>query len=96
MTRSAHRPKFIVWLLAAPLALWLLAFVVAPAAILLVYSFTERDELGRVIFTFSLENYRRVFDPVYFAVFARSVGYAAMTTAICAAPLRLPWFSQVV
>ncbi len=36
-----------------------------------------------MIFGFSLENYRRVFDPVYLGVFARSVGYAALTTAIC-------------
>lgn len=84
MIVSPHRPPRLVWLLLAPLLLWLLAFVVAPAAILLVYSFAERDELGRVLFTFSLENYRRVLDPVYFAVFARSVGYAALTTVICA------------
>src|SRR3954469_15976365 len=84
MTVSAHRPKLFAWLLLAPLLAWLLAFVVAPAAILIVYSFAERDEIGRVVFTFSLANYRRVFDPVYFAVFARSVGYAALTTAICA------------
>jgi spermidine/putrescine transport system permease protein len=71
------------WLLLAPLVFWLLAFVVAPAAILVVYSFAERDELGRVVFTFTLENYQRVFDPVYLGVFARSVGYAALTTIGC-------------
>ena len=72
------------WLLLAPLLVWLSAFVVAPAAILVVYSFATRDEIGRVIFTFSFETYRRVVDPVYLAVFARSIGYAAITTAICA------------
>lgn len=72
------------WLLLVPLAIWLAAFVVAPAAILVAYSVAERDELGRVIFTFTLENYARVFDPVYLAVFGRSLGYAALTTAICA------------
>ena len=72
------------WLLLAPLLIWLIAFVVAPAAVLVVYSFATRDEIGRVIFTFSLDNYRRVVDPVYLAVFARSIGYAAITTAICA------------
>ena len=72
------------WLLLAPLTLWLATFVVMPAGILVAYSFAERDELGRVIFTFTLENYGRVFGPVYLSVFARSVGYAALTTAICA------------
>jgi spermidine/putrescine transport system permease protein len=80
---SVRRPRTLVWFLVAPLLAWLLAFVVAPAAILVVYSFAERDEIGRVVFTFSLENYRRVFDPVYFAIFARSIGYAALTTAVC-------------
>lgn len=77
---SRRRPA----LLLAPLALWLAAFVVAPAGILVAYSFAERDELGRVIFAFSWENYRRVFDPVYLNVFGRSIGYAAFTTAVCA------------
>lgn len=71
------------WLL-APLIGWLAAFVVAPAVILVVYSFSTRDELGRVVFAFTLENYGRVFDPVYLGVFGRSVGYAALTTALCA------------
>jgi spermidine/putrescine transport system permease protein len=72
------------WYLVAPLAGWLVAFVVAPALILVAYSFATRDELGRVIFAFSFENYRRVFDPVYLGIFARSVGYAALTTLLCA------------
>ncbi|MEO6245577.1 MAG: ABC transporter permease [Opitutaceae bacterium] len=79
-----RRPGLTAWLLLAPLLLWLLAFVVAPAAILILYSFAERDELGRVAFGFSLENFQRVADPTYLAVFGRSVGYAALTTVICA------------
>jgi spermidine/putrescine transport system permease protein len=78
-----RNPSWRAWLLMAPLLGWLFAFVVAPASILIVYSFAERDELGRVIFQFSLGNYQRVFDPVYAAVFGRSIGYAAATTAIC-------------
>ncbi len=69
--------------LIGPLVLWLVAFVIAPALILVAYSFAERDELGRVIFTFTLENFRRVFDPVYLGIFGRSIGYAGLTTAIC-------------
>ena len=62
---------------------WLVVFVVAPTAILFVYSFCERDELGRVVFSYTLENYQRVFDPVYLRIFSRSIGYAGLTTAIC-------------
>jgi len=77
------RPTLTTRLLLVPLIAWLVLFVIAPAAILVVYSFAERDEIGRVVFTFSLENYRRVLDPVYATVFVRSIGYAALTTAIC-------------
>src|SRR5688572_23359313 len=83
MASGGRRPSWRTWLLVAPLLVWLIAFVVAPAVILVVYSFCERDELGRVVFTLSLENYRRVFDPIYVSVFIRSIAYAAVTTAIC-------------
>ena len=76
-------PHWRAWLLLAPMVAWLLAFVVAPTAILVVYSFCERDELGRVVFSFTLENYRRVFDAVYLRIFWRSIGYAGLTTAVC-------------
>ncbi|MBL9215079.1 MAG: ABC transporter permease [Opitutaceae bacterium] len=78
-----RHPGWIAWALLAPMVFWLAAFVVVPAAILLVYSFCERDEVGGVVFRFTLENYQRVFDPVYLRIFARSIGYAALTTAIC-------------
>lgn len=79
----ARRPTWLAWLLLAPLALWLVVFVVVPMGILAVFSFCERDELGRVVFSFTLDNYRRVLDPTYLAIFGRSIGYAALTTAIC-------------
>jgi len=78
-----RRPRWGAWLLLAPMILWLACFVVVPSAVLLVYSFCERDELGRVVFSFTLENYARVADPLYLRIFARSAGYAALTTALC-------------
>jgi len=78
-----HRPGWKAWALLAPMVLWLVLFVVVPGIILFVYSFCERDEVGGVIFSFSLDNYRRVFDPIYLRIFARSIGYAAITTLLC-------------
>ena len=77
------RPGWRTWALLAPMVLWLLVFVVIPGIILFVYSFCERDEVGGVIFNFSFDNYRRVFDPVYLRIFVRSIGYAALTTVLC-------------
>ncbi|MCC6554963.1 MAG: ABC transporter permease [Polyangiaceae bacterium] len=78
-----RRPGLRGWLLFSPLLLWLLAFVVAPTAIMLVYSFCQRDELGQVVFEPSLSNYGRVFDRTYLKILGNSVWYAAITTAIC-------------
>ena len=74
------------WLLLAPLIVWAVAFVVAPAVIMLVYSFGQRGALGGVSFTtLTLENYAGVLDPVYLRILVRSLLYAAITTALCLA-----------
>ena len=70
---------------------WLVAFVVAPTIILLVYSFCQRDDLGQVVYAFTWDNYRRIFidadtgtfGTTYLTVFIRSVVYAGLTTVIC-------------
>jgi spermidine/putrescine transport system permease protein len=76
-------PPWRAWLLLSPMVLWLLCFVIAPSVILFVYSFCERDELGRIVYRFTWANFTRVADPIYLRIFARSIGYAGLTTAIC-------------
>jgi spermidine/putrescine transport system permease protein len=73
------------WLLLAPLVLWAAAFVVAPAAIMLVYSFARRGTLGGVVLDFSLDNYAAVADPAYLQIVVRSIVYAGLTTLLCLA-----------
>jgi spermidine/putrescine transport system permease protein len=79
----ARRPRVWGWVLLSPMIAWLALFVIVPMLILLFYSFCSRDDLGRVVFEFTWDNYARVFDPIYLAVLGRSVGYAALTTALC-------------
>ena len=81
--RGRRDASFRSWLLLAPTIVWLVLFVVAPTAILVVYSFCDRDELGRVVYSFTWDNDRRVVDPVYLRIFGRSIGYAALATALC-------------
>src|SRR5262245_33033523 len=81
---SRRQPGLVGWLLLAPLLAWLVAFVVAPAAILAVYSVSHRGTLGGVVLGFSLDAYARALEPTYLWIAARSVAYAAITTAICA------------
>jgi spermidine/putrescine transport system permease protein len=81
------------WLLLAPLLVWVAAFVVAPAAIMLVYSFAHRGTLGGVVLGFTLESWVGVADPVYLRIALRSLGYAAITTAVClAAGYPIAWW----
>src|SRR3954471_3622591 len=91
VTLGNRRPGLLGWLLMTPMLLWLVAFVVVPTGILLVYSFCQRDELGQIVYRFSWENYRRIFidsdtgkfGTTYLTVFIRSVVYAGLTTIIC-------------
>jgi spermidine/putrescine transport system permease protein len=76
-------PGWRAWVLLAPLLAWVGIFVVAPAGLLLVYSFCDRDELGRIVLDFTTDAYVRVFDPIYLGIFVRSVGYATATTILC-------------
>ena len=78
-------PGVVGWLLLAPVILWVVAFVVVPAAIMLVYSFAARGTLGGVVLDVRLDNYAAVVDPVYLRIIVRSIGYAGLTTLLCLA-----------
>ena len=80
---TARRPGLRGWILMSPLLVWMSAFVIAPTLIMLVYSFCQRDELGQVVFEFSLSSYARVLDPTYLKILMTSVLYAAVTALIC-------------
>jgi spermidine/putrescine transport system permease protein len=67
----------------APTAGLLLVTLVAPLAIILIYSLMTRGAYGGVEHPFTLENYTRLYDPVYAAILWRSVWIAAIATALC-------------
>jgi spermidine/putrescine transport system permease protein len=81
---ASRRAPRLAWVLLAPLLVWLAAFVVVPTGLLGVASFCRRDDLGRVVYSFTWDNYRRVFDPIYLRILGRSLGYAGLTTVLCA------------
>ena len=62
---------------------WLALFVIVPTLMLLVISFCERDALGRIVYSFTFENYIRAFDWKWLKILGISVWYAFLTTAIC-------------
>jgi spermidine/putrescine transport system permease protein len=83
MWPGQRRPGAVGWLMLLPIAIWLLAFVVAPAAIMLVYSFCSRDELGEVVYEFTTDNYRLALGKMYAAILWRSTVLAGLTTVLC-------------
>lgn len=69
--------------------LWLLGFLILPSLIFIALSFAERGVYGEVIWTFSLENYRRLagfssfgWTPDYLLILGRSVIVAFVTTSV--------------
>jgi spermidine/putrescine transport system permease protein len=76
-----------------PAALLLLATLVAPSAIILIYSLLTRGAYGGVERPFTFENYTRLFDPLYGVIFLRSLLIAAVATALCLVlGFPLAWF----
>ena len=67
----------------APTAALLAVTLVAPLAIVCVYSLMTRGVYGGVEKPFTLENYTRFWDPLYGAILWRSCWIAAVATALC-------------
>jgi spermidine/putrescine transport system permease protein len=66
----------------SPAALLMLATLIAPSAIIVLYSLLTRGAYGGVERPFTLENYTRLLDPLYGAIFLRSLWIAAVSTAL--------------
>lgn len=66
-------------LLAIPILVWFGFLVGVPLIFVLTLSFLSRDHLGNIVYQFTLENYQRVFDPIYLRVFLNSLLLALLT-----------------
>ncbi|HEX7337046.1 MAG TPA: ABC transporter permease [Gemmatimonadales bacterium] len=77
------RPEARAWALLAPGGFWLLAFFLVPILIMLVYSFMPRGIYGGVEPGFTLEHYRRFFDPLYLEILQRTFAWSMACTLIC-------------
>ena len=70
-------------LMLAPVALWLLVFLVLPVASLLILSFAQRGPYGTFVWSFTWANFGRAINPKYLPVLIRTLSYASTTTALC-------------
>jgi len=76
-------PK-VFWILAGPGSLYLIAFFLAPLAIIWALSFGEKTSITDVEITGTLENYSRALtDSVYLEIIWKSVWISALATFFC-------------
>lgn len=64
---------------AIPILAWIGLLVGTPLIFVIGLSFLSKDSLGNIVFKFTLENYQRMFSPVYLKVFLNSFYLAALT-----------------
>ncbi len=68
--------------LMAPALAWLTALMVVPCALVLALAFFRRGIYGGVDYTFTLENFANVVDPLYAGIFLNSARIAGLATLI--------------
>lgn len=71
------------WVTIVPVTVWLWLWVLLPTLMVLAVSFASRDPDQLVDWTFSLDSYRRLLDPLYLQVFWDSFWLAGITAIIC-------------
>ncbi len=77
--------KHKLWLLLLPLYLFVLIFVLGPLLYMVWLSFQTQGDGWNVVNTFTLDNYRNIFDPIYIETFMQSFKLALTSTVIITA-----------
>lgn len=72
------------WALLAPMYLFTILFVALPILYMFLLSFLTRAQVWGVDFTFTLDNYKRILEPLYRKTFAESLKLAFLSTALVA------------
>ncbi|ABZ84833.1 spermidine/putrescine abc transporter, permease protein [Heliomicrobium modesticaldum Ice1] len=68
--------------LALPALGWLIGFFFVPLLFVVVISLCSRGNYGEILYQFTLENYRRFFEPLYINILWDTIEMAAVTTAL--------------
>ncbi|XPV75133.1 MAG: ABC transporter permease [Desulfovibrio sp.] len=63
--------------------LWMIVFAFIPALLIVAASFLGRTEFEFFTYSFTLEGYRTILEPLFFRVLLRSVSLACGVTAFC-------------
>ena len=70
------------WLLLLPMYIFTILFVALPILYMFLLSFLTRAEVWGVDFTFTLDNYKRILEPLYLDTFWESIKLALISTGL--------------
>lgn len=62
---------------------WIFLFIALPSFLVLLYSITTKESNGLTTIHFTLENFKKFFNPMYLNILWDSIYLAAISTAIC-------------
>ena len=62
--------------------LFLIAFMAIPVGLLAFYTFFKRGRFGGIVFEFTLDNWVKLFEPLYVGVILQSIGLALVVTVL--------------
>lgn len=79
---KAVRKKHSNWILLAPFYIFTILFVALPIIYMFLLSFLTRAEVWGVDFTFTLNNYKRILEPLYLDTFLESLKLALISTIL--------------
>lgn len=68
---------------AYPYVVWIILFIALPSFLVLLYSITTKESNGLTTIHFTLENFKKFFNPMYLNILWDSIYLAAISTAIC-------------
>ena len=71
-----------IWVSVIPLYIFTLIFVAGPLIYMIALSFMTRAEVFGVVGEFTLDNYKKIFEPIYLKTFAESLKLAFTSTIL--------------
>lgn len=71
-----------IWVSVIPLYIFTLIFVAGPLIYMIALSFMSRAEVFGVVGEFTLDNYKKIFEPIYLKTFAESLKLAFTSTIL--------------
>lgn len=84
MTSKKLKNLLPIGIMVGPVVLWLMFFITIPLIYVFIMSFCSIDKnTFNIVYSFSLENYKRLLYPNYIQIYLQSILIAAITTIIC-------------